>query len=412
MLNTIKYTILGLVRTPGIMIWALLFPLVMMGMFALMFEPLDEMESMNSIRVVVVDEDVHRADQNTESPTGRTSDEFSQAAFSKFIKALSEGDDKLIEVTYASSASEAESLVSEAVPTDDAYVGYVQLVDERPQVNVVDVDSISGMQTTEASILMMVMDEYASRAALFVNLMENDPQALADPDVAESIYSTVSVSERIDVTRNQPHESVRYYFALLGMAALFTANLSLVAFQRMRPNVSALGGRRMVGSLTHSKAVAATLIACWMVGFACLSVAYLFMRFLVGIDFGNRDVECLFIVAISSFMAMSLGCAITAIPKVPEEGKTGILTGIVCFSALFAGLYGQPTMELADMIAANAPVIEWLNPASQIAQAFYSIMYYEDLMPMFMHVGALLAMSGVLFVLSVRSMRRQRYASL
>lgn len=412
MFNTIKYTIRGLVRTPGIMIWALLFPLVMIGLFSLMFEPLDEMESMDSIHVVVVDDDTEHTAENAESPTMRTPEALSQMAFSQFIKAMSEGEEPLLEVVYASSAAEAETLIADAAAGDDAYTGYIQLINGKPQVNVVDTDSISGMQDVEAAILVMVMDEYASRIALFNDLIENDPQALADPAVVESVYSAASVSERIDVTRNQPHESVRYYFALLGMAALFTANLSLVAFQRMKPNVSALGGRRMVGALSHGKAVAATLIACWLVGFVCLSIAYLFMRFLVGIDFGDRDVECLFVAAASSFMAMSLGCAISAIPKVPEEGKTGILTGIVCFAALFAGLYGQPTMELADLVAVNAPVVEWVNPATQIAQAFYSIMYYDDLLPMFTHVGVLFAMSGVLFILSVRSMRRQRYASL
>lgn len=412
MLNTIKYTVLELVRIPGIMIWALLFPLVLMSVFAMMFEPLNEMESMNPIRIVVVEPDASIAGNEAANQEGTSAEAASSKAFTTFIDAISNGEDRLLDATYAPNATEAKTLVVDAASSDDSYAGYVQLVDGKPQINLLDKDSISGMQDVNASILKTVMDEYTARVALFTDIMENDPQALANPAVTDSIYSAADVSERIDVTRNQPHESVRYYFALLGMAALFGANLSLIAFQRMKPNVSMLGGRRMVGSLSHSKAVAATLVACWLVGFACLVIAYAFMRFVVGISFGGRDAECIFVTAIASITSMSLGCAISAIPKVPEDGKTGILTGIVCFSALFAGLYGQPTMELADLIAANAPAIEWINPASQISQAFYSIMYYDDLVPMFMHVGALLAIAAVLFVLSVGSMRRQRYASL
>ncbi len=89
-----------------------------------------------------------------------------------------------------------------------------------------------------------------------------------------------------------------------------------------------------------------------------------------------------------------------------------MLTGIVCFASMFAGLYGQPTMQLADAIAASAPWTTWINPAAQIAQAFYSVMYYDSLGPLLTHIAALLVMSAVLLGLSVRSLRRQRYASL
>ena len=136
------------------------------------------------------------------------------------------------------------------------------------------------------------------------------------------------------------------------------------------------------------------------------------MRYVAGVDFEGRDGACLLTTAIAALTATALGCAISAIPKVPESGKSGILTGIVCFASLFAGLYGQPTMELADMISANFPALEYVNPAVQISQAFYSIMYYDSLAPMAGHLAVLLVMALVLFALSAQSLRRQRYASL
>ena len=136
------------------------------------------------------------------------------------------------------------------------------------------------------------------------------------------------------------------------------------------------------------------------------------MRYVAGIDFGGRDGACLITTAIAALTATALGCAISAIPKVPESGKSGILTGIVCFASLFAGLYGEPTMELADMVSANFPVLDYVNPAIQISQAFYSIMYYDSLAPMIGHLVVLLVMALVLFALSAQSLRRQRYASL
>lgn len=399
MLNTIKYTVSELVRMPGIMIWSLVFPLVLMGFFYMMFSSLDEMADFEPFRVVVVEA------QDSESPD--------DAAFASFVEAVSTGEDRLFSAERATSAKDAEKMVRDSLSTDEPLLGYVELVDGTPVLHVPDsISDIQSMEYTDAKILAMVMDEYTAKASLLKDVLASDPGALADPLVAKSLYSMEDVTEVVDVTRNQPKETVRYYFALLGMAALFGGSVGLVAFQRMRPNLSALGARRAVGGLSHGKAVTATLIGCWTINFACLTIAYLAMRYVVGIDFGGRDLACLAVTAVASLTALSLGCAVSSIPKVPEEGKSGMLTGIVCFASLFAGLYGQPTMEMADMIAANAPWSTWVNPASQISQAFYSIMYYDSLTPLATHLAALLVMAAVLFALSVRSLRRQRYASI
>ena len=125
-----------------------------------------------------------------------------------------------------------------------------------------------------------------------------------------------------------------FYFALLGMAALFGGTLGMIAFQRLKPNTSPLGARRALGATSHGRTVAATVAASWTITFACLCVTYLYMRYVAGIDFGGRDGACLITTAIAALTATALGCAISAIPKVPESGKSGILTGIVCFASV------------------------------------------------------------------------------
>lgn len=396
MLTTIRYTLASLVRLPEIIIWSLVFPIVLMSVFSMMFGPIDEMANLDPIRIAVVEPE--------DSPEGE--------AFDAFIDATSTGDERLFSVVRTASAEEAERVVEDTSGDDDRMVAYVQLQGSIPEVHVAGDLSSQGMELSKAQIVSTVMDEYASKSALLRDMIARDPAMLADPAALQSALEGVDATTQVDVTHNQPKESVRYYFALLGMAALFGGGVSLLASQRMRPNLSALGARRAIGGLSHGKAVIATFIACWIINFACLAIAYAVMRFAIGIDFGGRDAECLAVTAAASLTAMSLGCAISAIPKVPENGKSGMLTGIVCFASMFAGLYGQPTMQLADAIAASAPWTTWINPAAQIAQAFYSVMYYDSLGPLLTHIAALLVMSAVLLGLSVRSLRRQRYASL
>lgn len=396
MFETFRYTLLWLVRSPGIMIWSLLFPLVLSTVFMMMFEPLDDSAPMEPLRVAAVEPD--------ESPEGR--------AFEAFVDAVSEGDDRLMDVTWVEAPEEGEALVRDAVGDDEPFIGYVMLHEGEPMAFVVGSTSMSGMEELESSVLTLAMDEYAARAHLVSELLAADPSALGDPTVAASLFGPVRATVQVSVTENQPKESVRYYFALLGMAALFCGGLGLAACQRLRPNVGALGARRAVGAVSHGRAVAGTLLASWFLSFLCLLAAYLYMRLVGGVDFGGRDGACVAAIAMAALTATALGCAVSAIPRVPEEGKTGILTGIVCFASLFAGLYGQPTMELADAIASQFPAAELVNPAAQIAQAFYSVMYYDSYEPLLTHLGVLAAMAFVLFLLSSHALRRQRYASL
>lgn len=394
--NTFKYTLLELIRMPGIMVWALGFPIILSTVFVMMFSPLEEMASVDSVAIVAVQPD--------DSPDG--------AAFKAFLEAVSDGDDPFLEITYVASASEAKERVEESQGDEDPLTGYVELVDGEPRTFVVGETDTSGMGNLASSLVVMAMDTYTTNRALFQRIALEDPSALGDPALIESLLEPLDATVQVEVTENQPKETVRFYFALLGMAALFGGTLGMVASQRLKPNTSSLGARRSLGSVSHGKTVAATLVASWCVTFACLVITFFYMKVAAHIEFGGREGLCLLVLAASSLMATALGCAVSAIPRLPETAKSGILTGIVCFAALFAGLYGQPTMELADQIARSCPAAEWINPAAQIAQSFYSIMYYDTLGPLFTHVGILLAMALILFGLSARSLRRHRYASL
>ena len=344
-------------------------------------------------------------------------DDVDSQSFQAFLDALSDDEDgeSLFAITYVPNAEEAMTLVEQNMAEENPYIGYVQLSEGTPDIHVTSASDLTGLEQLKTSILVMAMDNYVANAAMIRDLMSSNPSLIARPNMMETLASMtepIEATVQTTVTASQPKESVRFYFALLGMAALFGGTLGMIAFQRLKPNTSSLGARRALSATSHGRTVAATVAASWIITFACLCVTYLYMRYIAGVDFGGRDGACLLTTAVAALTATALGCAISAIPKVPESGKSGILTGIVCFASLFAGLYGEPTMELADMISANLPALDYVNPAVQISQAFYSIMYYDSLAPMAGHLAVLLVMALVLFALSAQSLRRQRYATL
>ena len=87
----------------------------------------------------------------------------------------------------------------------------------------------------------------------------------------------------------------------------------------------------------------------------------------------------------------------------------GLCTAIACTLSLFSGLYGSFAMQLSDLIAQRTPVLSLLNPAQQITNLFYDILYYDNFKPFFTTAGILAAMSLVCLAAATVLLRRQRY---
>ena len=405
MFNVFKGTLLTLMREKSVFIWSLAFPLILSTMFVFMFANLDDAGQFEPIPTVVVDENLDAA-----------------PGFSEMIATLSEpGDDQMLDVVRVDTEQEARDLMSgnEAAEAgyfnvaSDGAAGYFTVdADGTPTVHVKAGVTPDSLDSAYQSILKTIGDAYVRNTALIADVVAANPAALADTAALDKLLDTGDLTEKIDITQNPPKESVRFYFALLGMAALFGGQIGMIAICRTQPNLSALGARRAVAALSRAKTLTATLGASWVLTFACITVAFLYIRFVAGVDFGGRDAMCIAVIAAAALVATAFGTLLGSLPKIDEGVKGGVLSGIVCFSSLFAGLYGTPTMKLADAINAAAPAVQLVNPAVQISQAFYSIMYYDTYQRTIEHILILLVMAAVLFAASALFIRRQRYASL
>ena len=114
----------------------------------------------------------------------------------------------------------------------------------------------------------------------------------------------------------------------------------------------------------------------------------------------------------ASFAASAFGTLLGALPKIPTGAKQGLCTAIACTLSLFSGLYGSFAMQLSDLIAQRTPVLSLLNPAQQITNLFYDILYYDSYRPFITTCIILLAMSAVFLLAGIAMLRRQRYEHL
>jgi hypothetical protein len=396
MWHTFRYTLISLVQEKSVIVWVIIFPIVLSTLFAAMFSNIESAAfRLDPASCAVVRDEAYGNPDNV--------------AFSQMVEMLDEeGDSRLLDVTYVDSVADARSLVA-----DGNVLGYYVLDSEgAPSLTVSPVSDSNSMDAIEQTVLADIASEYIHARATFASIARTDPAALANAGVVQSITDRTDYTQQVSVTANPSAQSVRYFYALLGFAALMAAMIALQAVVRTQPNLSAVGARRTVSGISRSRTLGGALLASWVLSFGCLVLAFAYMRFALGIGFGGRDAACLLGLFVASLMTTAFGACIGAIPKLAEGAKGGILTGITCMLSLFAGLYGTPSLSLADQVARIAPWLATANPVKKVADLFYSLYFYTSYEPFFADIVILLVLAGMFGVVAAVFMRRQRYASL
>ena len=411
MLSTIKATVLAQLRSGAVWIWTLAFPVVLATLFLFMFATLKNSDTVASVPVAVVADDA-----------------WGRSGFSGVVAALSEGDDALLAVTevdtperatrlldegkvagiYAVDASSADvTSAADAVPADAAIADLAPIVTLPGGAS----GDGTGAAGVNRSILEAVASSYTQSSALI-------RASLADGSMgdAAAISDALGISgrvERISLTRSTPDDTVRFYYALLAMAALFSAeSASSMAFAAAG-DLSALGARRCASGQRRSVTLAGTLVGCWLVAVVMLCAVFAYVRLVCGVDFSGREGLALVGLAAASLLSVAIGLLVGVVPvRGGEQARDGLLTGLICLGSLFAGMYGTPAMALADRVARACPAEAWLNPPKLISDMFTSLYFYQDLAPFLLRAGACVGLAALLLLAAATVFGRQRYEHL
>ena len=390
----------SLVRTPSVIVWVLAFPLIMSAIFLFMFSGMRTDGVVDPVPVALVTP----AGEKDGAPAG---------SFEQVVDALAEpGEGQLLDLRRVETAAEAADLLA-AGEVD----GYFELADDgAPALTVgspYTLASADGASAVNRTILESVASSYVQSRALLEEVARRDPAALADPAaVADALGIQVAV-EQVQITRARPEEIVRYYYALLGMGALMASQAGMLAVAYAQPGVSALGARRAVSGTSRLRQLAGCVLGAWAVSTVALTLAFAFLRLVVGVDFGGREGLALVSVAVCALLATALGACVGALP-IPAgiSARSGILTALTCVLSLFAGLYGTAAMELADNLAHTLPWTSWVNPAKLVCDTFYALYYYTSLAPFAARLAACVAGALALLAVAGAIFRRQSYEHL
>ena len=393
--------------------WLFAFPIILATMFNGMFGNIAESFELHTLDVAVVEDNAWKTSYGAQTLIEGISSE-SSALSDNHVKVSADGKNgtELINTTKVESIAQAEQLLADGTAQgmlriDDGRLRFS--VSQSTQSSVSDVMASSSGLDISLTVLGNIVDLYNRNTDVVVDIAKHTPEALMNGKVTGSIGSANGYTKEIQLTNFKPSGTARYYYALLGLAALMAMSFAINVVTMTQANLSALGVRRSVSPLPKSQQLLAGFLSSWLCSFLSLTVAMLYIRFVCHISLGGREWAGVGACLMASFAASAFGTLLGALPKIPTGAKQGLCTAIACTLSLFSGLYGSFAMQLSDLIAQRTPVLSLLNPAQQITNLFYDILYYDNFKPFFTTAGILAAMSLVCLAAATVLLRRQRY---
>ena len=257
------------------------------------------------------------------------------------------------------------------------------------------------------SILQTVLQEYEKMQSTITKIGMEHPENLEAAMEAMTNDTTMLVEE--NYTSGSMNASLEYFYALIAMSCLYGCYLGLRCAVEIKADLSTLAARRVVGSTNRFVIMLSDLLASIVMQFATSMLAVLYLRYVLGIQMGNKMLWIALTVLIGGIIGITTGLFIGSIGKAKESIKTGITLGVVMSECFLSGLMVE---NMYYVVEDFCPLLNRINPAALIVDSLYSLNIYDTYERYSRNMLGLLAMAVLLCIGSFAAIRRERYASI
>ena len=373
MLHLIKYRFIQTVRDKTTMFWSLVFPLVLGTLFFFSFGKGAFDEILSDIPVAYVEEN-----QNAEE--GK--------AFTEYLNSF---DGEFLNIKGMSEKEAQKALAENRV--EGIYY-------DSPSLSI----SSNGVVP---SILQTLLDSYVRNEAVLKDIAKEHPERM--PAAVKALEGYKKMTEDMSAGGRSLDTGLTFFFALIAMSCLYGCFPGEQAMLDTRANLSALGARQCISPTHKIKRIAANCIVIYGIQFVNSSIALFFVKYVLRMDLGDRIGGMLLVCLLGSMIGVSLGIMIGVSGKTNEGTKVGLLIGssmIMCF------LGGLMTPDIKSSIELHMPIINRINPAALISDAFYCLSVYNDTAKFTQCLLSLGIISAGMLVIGFLLVRRERYDSI
>lgn len=373
MLQLIGWRLRQMVRDVPMMFWGLAFPIIMGILFQVSFGNGSDEENMSVIPIALVFQ------ENT------------NPFFEKFCEML-DGDTLTVQKV---NEEEAQELLKQEEIAGIYYAG------DPLRLKV----SKAGM---EQSILEMLLNVYEKNEMLIKSVLKEHPTKLVSAVKAMSDYQDWLAKDGESVSENYNYE-IMYFYALIAFTCMSGAYLGVQASLDSKADLSPLGARRCISPVPKLRMILAELVSLVVLQFANVMIATGFFHWVLGLYIGTSLSGILLVNFMGSVIGVSIGTAIGSLLHAGEGIKFGITIGVTLTSAFLAGMMMGDTK---DIIEHTCPIVNRLNPAAVLSDAYYCLGIYENPARLARCLAILGVMSVVLFTAAFLGIRRERYESI
>lgn len=373
MWHLIKYGFCQTVGEWSSMFWALAFPIILGTLFYISFGQWELTEE--EIPVALVES--REAEDGAEV----------------FLTWIEELDGDVIAVKRVAEEEAVSMLRADEV----AGIFYAK---EEPSLTVAE----SGL---EQSILKSLLDTCRKNTELMQRVAYTHPEGMEE--AVKALEDWRGTTKAVSLGGRTLDENVTYFFALIAFAALSGVYLGIKNCCDSQANLSALGARRCITPTHKIKIVLSNFIVLFLIQFVNIMILTGFVRFVLGIDLGDRPGAVTLVNLLGSMIGVSMGILIGSIGRMQEGMKMGIGVALTLFPGFLAGLmFG----DMKNLIEQHCPVINRINPAAVLSDSYYCMAVYDDAQRMTRNLVTLGVMSLVCVIAAFLVVRRERYDSI
>lgn len=191
---------------------------------------------------------------------------------------------------------------------------------------------------------------------------------------------------------------------------MYGAATGCVAMNYLQTNQSALAKRNTVAPISKMKQLLSYFLVDMLMNDVIVLLVLAFIRFALGIDFGNRIGLIIFTTIVGGTMGLSFGYFFASITKKSVEFKNNMVIGISMICSFLAGMMSN---EVQYFVKQHAYIIDRINPVNLITESYYKLYYYTDLSKYYENIIILIMMTvlfaiGTITVLTVQDKKMMR----
>lgn len=375
MFHLIKYSVLVKIRNFETIFWPLVFPLLLATLFYFAFGRIEEAD-FETVQTAVVMEGEGEGE-----------------VFREFLTEMEEAEEHLIQ-TEEMTGKEAEDALKRKDISGIFYVG------EEIRLTV-------GANGIPESILQSLLESYENGKQTFLNVSKVHPEGMEAAVRQMSNYE--SLVEQVSLGGRTTNGNVQFFYALIAMACLYGTFIGLGSALWLQADLMPLAARRCTTPTSKLALILSEMCSSFLMHFVNVMILVFYIRYVLGQEFTGSLPEMMLVVFAGCIIGVSMGIFIGSISKFGEGVKVALMLGICMSCSFFAGLMNS---EMKNVIEQHVPILNRINPAAVIADAFYCINVYDDRERYFRGIVILGMMAAILVTASFIKTRRERYDSL